>query len=125
MKNMISPGLKKFIESNAIGLATVGKNGKPHNIAVAYVKVVEDKVVISNAHIKESIKNLKYNENVSLVIWNKEWEKACVGFELIGKAKNYTKGPWLKYVESLPDNKGYKIISVIVVKIIKIKKLLS
>ena len=55
---IISPGLKKFIESNAIGLATVGPTGKPHAIAVAYVKVAEDRIVISNSHIKESIKNI-------------------------------------------------------------------
>ena len=122
---MISLGLQKFIESNAVGFATVGRNGKPHNIAVAYVKVVEDKIIISNAHIKESIKNFKYNNNVSLVVWNKEWEKACIGYELIGKAKNYTKGKWFEYVNNLPDNEGYKIISAIVVKITKIKKLLS
>jgi len=35
---MITLGLKKFIEANAMALATVGKNGKPHSIAVAYVK---------------------------------------------------------------------------------------
>ncbi len=122
---MISPGLKKFIESNAMGLATVGKNGKPHNIAVAYVKVVENKLIISNAHIKESIKNIAQNENVSLVVWNKEWEKACVGYELIGKAKNYTSGKWFDFVCNMPDNEGYKISSAIVVKIVKIKKLLS
>ncbi len=122
---MISLGLQKFIESNAIGFATIGKNGKPHNIAVACVKVIEDKIIISNAHIKESVKNLKYNNNVSLVIWNKEWERACVGFELIGKAKSYTGGKWFEYVNSLPDNEGYKIISAIVVKITRIKKLLS
>ena len=122
---MISPGLKKFIESNAMGLATAGKSGKPHNIAVACVKVAEDKLIISNAHIKESIKNIKHNENVSLAIWNKEWEKACVGYEIIGKAKNYTSGKWFDFVRSLPDNKGYKIKSAIVIKITKIKKLLS
>jgi len=122
---MISVGLQKFIESNAIGFATVGKNGKPHNIAVADAKVVEDKIVISNAHIKESIKNLKYNSNVSLVIWNKEWQKACVGFELIGKAKNYTEGKWFEYAKSLPENESYKVISAIVVEVKKIKKLLS
>ncbi|MFH1671251.1 MAG: pyridoxamine 5'-phosphate oxidase family protein [Candidatus Portnoybacteria bacterium] len=122
---MISPGLKRLIKSNAIGFATIGKNGKPHNIAVAYVKVVKDKIVISNAHIYESVKNLKYNNNVSLVVWNKEWEKACVGYELIGKAKNYTEGKWFKYVNNLPDNEGYKIISAIVVKVTKIKRLLS
>jgi uncharacterized pyridoxamine 5'-phosphate oxidase family protein len=122
---MISSGLKNFIESNALGFATVNKNGKPHNIAVACVKVVDDKIIISNSHIKESVKNLKNNDNVSLVIWNKEWEKACVGFELIGKAKNYTEGKWHEYVKSLPDNEGYIIISAIVVKVTRIKKLLS
>ncbi len=126
MKNlMISLGLKKLIESNAIGLATVGRNGKPHNIAVAYVKVVEDKIVISSTHIKETIKNLKTNNNVSLVVWNKEWEKACVGFEVVGKAKNYTKGKWFEYVKNLPDNEGYKIASAIIIKVTKIKRLLS
>lgn len=122
---MISLGLKKLIESNALGLATVGKNGKPHNIAVACVKVDGDNIIISNAHIKESIKNIKRNKDVSLVVWNKEWEKACVGYELIGSAKNYTGGKWFDYVCKLPDNKGYKIKSAIVVKITKIKKLLS
>ena len=122
---MISKGLKKLIESNAMGFATISKNGKPHNIAVACVKVVGDKIVISNSHIKESVRNLQFNDNVSLVVWNKEWEKACVGFELQGKAKNYTVGKWFDFVSKLPDNEGYKIISAIVVKTTKIKKLLS
>jgi len=122
---MISSGLKKFIELNAIGFATVGKDGKPHNIAVAYAKIVDDKIVISNAHIKETIKNLEYNNNISLVIWNNDWKKVCVGYEIIGKAKNYTEGKWFEYVKKLPENKGYKIISAIVVDVLKIKKLLS
>jgi len=122
---MITLGLKKFIESNAMGLATIGKNGKPHNIAVACVKVVDGKLIISNSHIKESIKNIKSNPNVAMVVWNKEWEKASVGFELVGKAKNYTEGKWLKFVCDLPDNKGYKIKSAIVVTVTKIKRLLS
>ena len=122
---LISQSLKKFIESNALGLATVSKSGKPHNIAIAYVKVIGDQIIISNAHIKESIKNLENNNNVSLVMWNPEWEKFCVGFELIGKAKNYTDGKWLKYVKALPDNEGYNIKSAIVVSVKKIKRLLS
>jgi predicted pyridoxine 5'-phosphate oxidase superfamily flavin-nucleotide-binding protein len=122
---MISSALKKFIEANALGLATVSKTGKPHNIAVACVKVVEDKIIISNAHIKESVKNLEYNGNVSLVIWNPEWEKSCVGFELSGTAKNFTDGKWLEYVKKLPDNDGYDIKSAIVVSVKKIKRLLS
>ena len=54
---MISAGLKKLIESNAMALATIRRNGTPHNIAVAYVKVIDSKLVISNVHIKESVKN--------------------------------------------------------------------
>lgn len=122
---IITPGLKKFIEANAMALATVGRNGKPHNIAVAYVKVVDDKIVISNAHIKESIKNISFNPNVSLAVWNKDWEKACVGFELVGKAKNHISGKWFDFVCNLPDNEGYKINSAIVVEVKKIKKLMS
>lgn len=122
---LISQSLKKFIESSALGLATVSKSGKPHNIAIAYAKVINDQIIISNAHIKESIKNLENNNNISLVIWNSEWEKSCVGFELIGKAKNYTDGKWLKYVKALPDNEGYNIKSAIVVSVKKIKRLLS
>lgn len=122
---LISPALKKFIEANALGFATVSKTGKPHNIAVAYLKVIDDQVIISNAHIKESVKNLEYNDAVSLVIWNSEWEKSCIGFELTGKAKNHTTGKWLKYVKDLPDNEGYDIKSAIVVSVKKIKKLLS
>lgn len=121
----ISKGLKKFIESNAMGLATVDKNGNPHNIAVAYVKVSENKLVISNAHIRESIKNIEQNPSVSLVVWNKEWEKACVGFEIVGKAENYTSGKWYDFVCNLEDNEGLEIESAIVVTPAKIKNLES
>ena len=124
-ENIISAGLKKLIEDNAIGLATVGKNRKPHNIAVACVKVLENKVVITNTHIKKTIKNLEHDNNIALVVWNKEWEKACVGFELVGKAKHYTEGKWFKYVRELPDNEGYKVVGAIVVDVKKIKRLLS
>ena len=122
---MITPGLKKFIESNAMALSTIGRNGSPHNIAVAYVKVVSDKLIISNAHIKESVKNIEKNDNVSLAVWNKEWEKACIGYEILGKAKNHTSGKWFNFVCSMPDNEGYTINSAIVVEISRIKKLES
>lgn len=122
---LISLSLKKFIESNALGLATINKADKPHNIAVAYTKVINNQIIISNAHIKESVKNLEHNNNVSLVIWNPEWEKSCVGFELVGQAENYTTGKWFDYVKKMPENEGYNIKSAIVVNVKKIKKLLS
>lgn len=122
---MITPGIKKLVEDNAIGFSTVDKNGKPHSIAVAYVKVVGNKLIITNTHIKESVKNLKNNKNVALVVWNKEWETACVGFELKGTAENYESGKWADYVKNMPENKGYDVKGAIVVSVKKIKKLLS
>lgn len=117
--------IQKFIESNALGLATMDEQGQPHNIAVAYVKVKDERVVISNAHINQTIQNLAGNAKVALVVWNKEWETACVGFELIGTASNYTSGPWLDYVKGLPDNEGYEIASAIVVEVSEIRQLIS
>jgi predicted pyridoxine 5'-phosphate oxidase superfamily flavin-nucleotide-binding protein len=123
---MISKGLQKLIESNVVAFATVNESGNPHCIAVACVKVVEgEKLVISNSHIRESVKNIGHNENVSLVVWNKEWEKACVGYEIKGKAKNYTSGEWLDFVRNLPDNEGYEIKSAIVVEVGSVKELES
>ena len=62
---------------------------------------------------------------VDPAVWNKDWGKARIGFELSGKAKNFTSGKWFDFVCSMPDNKGYKINSAIVVTVTRIKKLLS
>jgi len=123
--SIITSGIKKLIENNAMALATISKNGQPHNIAVAYCKVFGDKVIISNSHVKETINNLENNKQVSLVVWHKDWETICIGFELKGVAENIKKGKWFDFVCDLPDNEGYDIKSAIAVKILKIKKLLS
>jgi predicted pyridoxine 5'-phosphate oxidase superfamily flavin-nucleotide-binding protein len=122
---MITPGIKKLVEKNVLGFSTVNKNGRSHSIAVACVKVFGNEIVITNTHIKESIRNIKNNKYVSLVVWNKEWEKACIGFGLKGTAKNYESGKWLEFVKNMSENKGYNVKSAIVVNVTKIKKLLS
>jgi len=122
---MITQGIKKLIEINALGFSTVDKKGKPHSIAVAYTKVIDNKVVITNVHIKESTENIKTNKNVSLVVWNNNWEKSCIGFELKGTAKNYNSGKWFEFVKNMPDNEGYDVKSAIIVTVTEIKKLLS
>ena len=105
-------------------MATVDASGKSHNITVACCKVFGNKIVISNVHIKKSIKNIEKNSSVSLVVWNKEREKACIGFEIVGTAKSYSNGKWFEFVKKLPDNKDCKIESAIIVTIKKINKLL-
>lgn len=122
---MLTPGQKQFIESNVLALSSVDRNGHPHNIAVAYCKVEGDKIIVSNTHIHKAIENIKTNPHVSLAVWNKDWEKTCVGFEILGQATNYESGEWLDFVKKLPDNEGYDIKSAIVIEVQNIRQLQS
>lgn len=122
---VVEEGIKKIIEDNALSLSTINKEGTPHSIAIAGCKVLDDKIIITNNHITQTISNLEINNNVSLAVWHKDWENICIGFELCGTAVNYNDGEWLDYVKNLPDNKNCKVKSAIIVKVNYIKKLLS
>ena len=121
---MINEGIKKIIEENALGLATIDNSGNPHNIAVAYVKVVsKNQLLISNNYMQETIENIKKNPNVSLVVWNKEWKENCIGYELKGKAEYFTSGKWHDFIKKIPENDGEPCKGAILVTINKIKVL--
>jgi predicted pyridoxine 5'-phosphate oxidase superfamily flavin-nucleotide-binding protein len=65
----INEELKNLIENNALALASVDQENNPHCIAVAYVKVVSNnQILITDAHIIETTKNIKRNPKVSLVV---------------------------------------------------------
>jgi len=116
----ISNEIKKIIEDNALAVATV--NGKkPHAIAVACVKVLGNKVIISDVFMRHTSKNLRNNGNIALVVWNKD----CTGFEIVGTAKHYSSGKWLKFVKGLKENKELPVKGAIVVTVKEIKKLLG
>lgn len=121
---MINEGIKKMIENNALGLATIDNKGNPHNIAVGYVQVVSDnKILISNNYLVETINNLKKNPNVSLVVWNTDWKNDCVGYELKGIAEYFTTGKWLEHIKKIPINKGEPCKGAILITLNKIKPL--
>ena len=119
----INEGMKKMInESLVMALATVDKNGEPHNIAVGYVKVVsKNRLLISDNWIVESVENIKLNPDVSLVVWNKNWEEACIGYEFRGKAEYFTSGKWVEEIKKIPINKDEPCKGAILVTINKIK----
>ena len=120
----INEGIKNMIEKNAMGLATVDKEGKPHNIAVGYVQVVsKNQLLISNNYLVETINNIKINPNVSLVVWPANWKEACIGYELKGKAEYFTSGKWHEEIKKLPINKGEPCKGAILITINKIKSL--
>jgi predicted pyridoxine 5'-phosphate oxidase superfamily flavin-nucleotide-binding protein len=114
--------LKNLIEKNALCLTTV-KNNKPHAIAVAYAKVIKNKILITDNFMKETKGNLKENNNVALAVWNRNWEKNCIGFEIKGKAKYFSSGKWREFVKKIPENKKYSAKGAILITISKIKKL--
>lgn len=119
---MINGEIKNMIENNALGLATIDENGNPHNIAVGYVQVIsKNQVVISDNYLVETIKNIKKNPNVALVVWNSDWKENCVGYELKGKAEYFASGKWHELVKKI--HKGYPAKGAILITINKIKVL--
>lgn len=111
-------------ESLIMALATVNKKGEPHNIAVGYVKVIyKNQLLISDNWIVESLENIKSNPNVSLAVWNKDWEEACIGYEFRGKAEYFTSGKWVDEIKRLPINEGEPCKGAILITINKIKVL--
>ncbi|MDO8623449.1 MAG: pyridoxamine 5'-phosphate oxidase family protein [archaeon] len=125
LKNIeINEGMKKMIDGNIMGLATANKKGEPHNIAVGFVQIVsKNQLLISDNWIIESIDNIKLNPNVSLVVWNKNWEKSCIGYEFRGKAEYFTSGKWIEEIKKLSINKREPCKGAILITINKIKVL--
>ncbi|MFA7707614.1 MAG: pyridoxamine 5'-phosphate oxidase family protein [Candidatus Pacearchaeota archaeon] len=121
----INQGIKNIIESNAMGFATTDKNGNPHNIAVGFAKVIsKDEIIITNNYLNETINNISKNNNVSLVVWQRDWEENCVGYELKGTAQYFTSGKWADFIKKIPINKEEPCKGAILIKINKIKHLI-
>ena len=110
---------KNIIEQNPVAFATVDLNGNPHVIAVAYVKVKDEKLVLTDNYMKTTCENIKQNPSVSLAVWNKEW----VGYRIDGKAQYSQEGEWYDFVKSIEENKNEPCNGAIVIDISKITKL--
>ncbi len=123
-KAEINEGMKKMIEENALGLATINEKEEPHNIAVGYVKVIsKNQLLITDNYLDETINNIKINPNVALVVWRADWKENCIGYEFRGKAEEFTSGKWVDEIKKIPINKGEPCKSAILVTINKIKLL--
>jgi len=110
--------IKDKIEKAIIAVATVDSENKPHVIAVMYVKIKDDKIVITNNYMSSTLKNLNNNPNVSLVFWEKE-----KGWRIDGRAEYFNSGEWLDFVKGLPENKGESANGALVIDIENIKEL--
>ena len=116
--------IKNLIENNALAFATIGEDGNPHCVAVGFVKIVsENKILISDNFLIETVKNIRNNPNVALAVWSRNWEDNCEGYELKGVADYFQEGEWREKVKVMPENKGLAAKGAILITVTKIKKL--
>ena len=65
--------IRKMIEENPLALATSDSEGNPHVIAVVFAKINDEKIIITANYMKKTLENIKRNNNVSLAVWDKDW----------------------------------------------------
>ena len=107
--------IKNIIERNPLALATLSGN-KPHIIAVGDVRVIGNSLLIGDNYMKETIKNIQKNKNVSLLVLSLKGS-----YELSGRVEYFKSGKWLDAVREI--HKGYLVKGALLVKVNKIKKL--
>ena len=100
-----------------IALATSDLNYKPRAIFVEVNQAKDNQIVITDNEMKITKKNLLENNKVALLVFEKDYSY-CL--KILGKAKYYKKGKWLKLVKSLKENKGLPAKGAIVIKVEKI-----
>ncbi|MBR9692119.1 pyridoxamine 5'-phosphate oxidase family protein [Candidatus Woesearchaeota archaeon] len=111
--------VKKIIEENPVSLATVNLDGKPNVNVVAFVKVKDEKLIITDNHMSQTKENILANPNVCLAVWDKDWN----GYKLIGEAKYFDSGEWLDFVKALEENKEEPAKGAVVISVKEVRKL--
>jgi len=104
--------IKDKIESSVIALATCDKNNNPHNIAIMYAKVKDNKIIVTDNYMKKTKENILLNPRIALVFWRsfKEWK-------IRGVAEYYDFGKWLEFVKALKENKDEPCKGAVVISI--------
>ena len=122
--NEITEQMKKLIEKNALAVATIDKEGKPHCIATGFAKVIShNQILLTDNFMIQTTKNIEQNPNIALSVWNRDWEgEECEGYEFQGIAEYFKEGKWLEEVKKIPENKGLPCKGAILSTINKIKK---
>jgi predicted pyridoxine 5'-phosphate oxidase superfamily flavin-nucleotide-binding protein len=119
-KIAINEGMEKMIENNPLALSTSYKNGNPHTIVVADVKVIDsNKLLIGDNYMLNTMNNLKNNKNVSLAVWDNS--KKDIGYGLEGTAEYFSSGDYLTKVKNI--HQGYPAKGAIIINLTKIKRL--
>ena len=118
-KMEISEDIKRMVENNVVALASVNKNNTPRNIAVAYVKVKDNKIVITANYMNTTLKNIRNNPNVSMVVLDNNGK----GYRIDGITDYFDSGEWYEFVKSMKENKNEPCKGALVVDVREVKNL--
>ncbi|HUS59947.1 MAG TPA: pyridoxamine 5'-phosphate oxidase family protein [Nevskiaceae bacterium] len=112
---------KELLETEAVAVGTLNKDGSPNVIAIGYARVVSlTEIVITDNFMKVTNENIKRDSRVCLAVWTKDWEE---GYKFVGKAEYQAKGKWAKFVKEMKENKDMPAKGAIIVKVSNIYKL--
>lgn len=85
---------KELIDGKPIHIATVNSDNNPNLSVASDVRVLEkDKIIISVNEMNNTQKNIEYNSNVVITVFNEEW----IGLRIFGKAKFYDNGEYFDF----------------------------
>lgn len=88
---------KDLIDGKPMHIATVNKENNPNLAVAADVRVIEEnKIIISVNEMVNTQKNIEYNPNVVITVFNDEW----VGLRMFGKAKFYLDGEYYDFCKN-------------------------
>jgi len=109
----------KTIEKNPVAISTCDKKGEPNISVAAFIKIKNNKIIITNNYMGKTIENIKQNPKVSLAVWNQKWK----GYKINGAAEYFGKGTWMNFIKKIPENKNEPCKGAIIVTPTKIKKI--
>jgi len=85
---------KDLIDNKPMHIATINSENNPNLSVASDIRVLEeDKIIISVNEMNNTQKNIEYNSNVVLTVFNEEW----VGLRIFGKAKFYANGKYYDF----------------------------
>ncbi len=117
---MITEEIKNLLESKVVAIGT--KSEFPNVTPVLYCKVIDDKVIITNNYMGETIENINADNSVCLAVWDATVGKEF-GYKLFGKAEYHKEGKWLDFVKGLKENRDLSPKGAIIFTPKSIKKI--
>lgn len=86
-----------LINDKPIHIATVNNENNPNLSVASDVRVIEEnKIIISVNEMINTQKNIKYNPNIVITVFNEEW----IGLRMFGTAKFYSDGEYYDFCQN-------------------------